>query len=206
MIVLGASRHAKEVLQILLSNNIKVDYLFDDFSSSFHPYFNDYNIIKSFEDPRIKLNDNFVLGLGGTINREKLFEQSIALGLVPLSVISNTAVIGVNGVNLGVALNIMHFAFIADCVKIGNGTLINAYASIHHDVTIGNFCEISPKSVLLGGASVGDFTSIGAGAIVLPDITVGSNSVIGAGSIVTKDVGDNEIWYGTASKFMKSRI
>jgi sugar O-acyltransferase (sialic acid O-acetyltransferase NeuD family) len=205
MIVLGASRHAKEVLQIMIENQMAINYLFDDFSNSFSPFFDNYTIIKSFNDSRIIVNDGFVLALGGTRNRKKLFEQSINKALVPISVISNTAVVGVNGVNLGVALNIMHFVFIADSVKIGNGSLINAYASIHHDVIIGEFSEISPRAVLLGGVIIGNYTSIGAGAIILPNISVGNNCIIGAGSVVTKNIDDNSVCYGVPAKYIKNK-
>lgn len=206
MIVAGAARHAKEVLQILRENNCKIDYLFDNYSDNFHSYFDEFTIIKDFNDSRINAEDSFVLGLGGTINRKTLFESFVNLGLIAKNVVSNTAVIGESCVQLGSGLNIMHFSFIAEAVKIGNGTLINTYASIHHDVVIGNFTEISPKVAVLGGVSIGDLTSIGAGAIILPDVKIGNNCIIFAGSVVTKDVNDNEIWYGIPAKFMNKRI
>jgi sugar O-acyltransferase (sialic acid O-acetyltransferase NeuD family) len=189
----------------MIENQITVDYLFDNFSDSFSPFFDNYTIIKSFNDIRVKSKDSFVLALGGTKNRKKLFDLSINKGLNPINIISKTAVVGINGVRLGLALNIMHFAFVADSAQIGNGSLINAYASIHHDVVIGEFTEISPKALVLGGAIIGNYTSIGAGGIVLPNITVGNNCIIGAGAVVTKDIGDNQIWFGVPAVFIKSK-
>jgi sugar O-acyltransferase (sialic acid O-acetyltransferase NeuD family) len=205
MIVLGASRHSKEVLQILRESNKEITFLFDDVSKSFSSYFKSYNIIKDIKDDRLKSISCFYLALGGTSVREILYNKFMNIGLAPVSVIGKTAVIGTKEVQLGNALNIMHFTFIADNVKIGDGTLINAYASIHHDVILGKFTEIAPKATILGGATIGDFTSIGAGAIILPDINVASNCIIGAGSVVTKDIGENEIWYGVPAKFIKNR-
>ena len=83
------------------------------------------------------------------------------------------------------------------------GTLINAYSSIHHDVCIGKYSEISPRATLLGGVKVGSFTSIGAGAIVLPNIKIGNNVVIGAGSVVTKNIPDSTMAYGVPAKMIK---
>ncbi len=40
---------------------------------------------------------------------------------------------------------------------------------------------------------------IGIGSVILPGVVIGENAVVGAGSVVTKDVGDNEVWYGTAA-------
>ena len=206
MIVLGASRHAKEILQILKQNKISVDFLFDNFSATFESYFDEFSIIKSLEDPRLKTNETFVLGLGGTVNRKKLFNQCVNMGLTPKTVISSTSVVGTKNVHLGIGLNIMHFSFISDAVCIGDGTLINAYGSVHHDVKTGSFSEISPKATVLGGATVGDLTSIGAGAIILPNIRIGNKCIIGAGAVVTKNVGDSEIWYGNPAKFVKNKI
>lgn len=203
MIVSGAAGHAKEVLQILSDNGIKVDYLFDNVSETIPSYFDTYKVIRGLEDDRIKAGDKFVLGLGGTNSRKILYDKFVGLGLIPFNLISNTAVVNKNSKYFGKGLNIMHFVFIAENAEIGDGSLINAYASLHHDVCIGEFTEIAPKALLLGGVSVGDFTTIGAGATILPSIHIGNNCVIGAGSVVTKDIGDNEVCYGIPAKVVR---
>lgn len=202
MILAGASRHAKEIIQILNQNNQSFDYLYDNISIEFDSYFKDFSIIRNDLDLEKCDNTHFALALGGSKGRKKLFEKFIYYKKLPFSVISNTAEIGVSDVNLGRALNIMHFAFIADSTHIGDGSLINAFSSIHHDVFIGDFVEVSPRATILGGAKVGNESMIGAGAIVLPNIEIGENCMIGAGSVVTKNIPDNSLAYGVPARLI----
>jgi sugar O-acyltransferase (sialic acid O-acetyltransferase NeuD family) len=198
MIVAGASRHAKEVLQILFKKGYKDILLFDDLSNSFQPYFDSYKIIRSVSE--IGPEREFILALGSPKSRFLVSQKLKNCGLKLASVISDSSEIGTAEVFLGEGLNIMNFVFISDCVKIGDGTLINAFASIHHDVIIGKYCEISPRSTILGGAQIGDFCSIGAGAVILPNIILGDNVIIGAGAVVTKNVASNSKLKGVPAK------
>ena len=198
MIVAGANRHAKEVLQILRKKGIDNIVLFDDLSSVFHEYFDEYIIIKSLAV--IGLEKEFILALGSPQSRFAVSKKLLGCGLELVSVISDTAEIGAKDITLGRGLNIMNFVFISDCVTIGEGTLVNAFASIHHDVIIGKYCEISPRSTILGGAQIGDFCSVGAGAVILPNIKIGDNVVIGAGAVVTMSVASNTKVKGVPAK------
>jgi acetyltransferase-like isoleucine patch superfamily enzyme len=86
---------------------------------------------------------------------------------------------------------------------IGNGALINAFASVHHDAQIGEYCEVSPHAVLLGGCKIGAYTSIGANATILPNITVGNRVIIGAGEVVVDNIPDNCLAAGVPAKIIK---
>ncbi len=188
MILAGANRHAKEVIQIC--NEANMDFiLFDDYSKEIDPFFSKYEIFRSMND--IKTQTEFILALGNPNNRYLVSTKLKLFGLKLTSLISKSAIIGDENTYLGIGLNIMNFVFISNCVNIGEGTLINSYVSIHHDVSVGVYSELSPRATLLGGSAVGNFTSIGAGAIILPNISVGSNCIIGAGSVVTMDIPDN---------------
>ena len=203
MVVAGASRHAKEILQILTSQNEDRIFLFDDYSKELGIYFSKYTWIRSVAQIEISKESEFVLALGGTRNRFLIAQKLIECGLSLRSVVAETAVIGTEDVEIATGVNIMHFAFIADSTKIGEGTLINAFSAIHHDVCVGKYSEISPRVTLLGGVQVGDFTSIGSGAVVLPNVKIGSNVQIGAGTVVTKDIPDNSMAYGVPAKIIK---
>ncbi|MBS4064899.1 MAG: acetyltransferase [Chitinophagaceae bacterium] len=196
MLVAGAKRHAKEVLQILEFNNeaTKITF-FDDVSKNINGVFLErYEVLThltSAKDYFENIDHRFILALGTPLYRKLVAEKLTQVGGKLTTIVANSALIGNHQVELGIGLNIMHQVMISNSVKIGRGSLINAFSSIHHDTIIGDFCEVSPHAVLLGGSSLGNFTSVGANATVLPNVSIGSNVIVGAGSVVTKDIPDN---------------
>lgn len=205
MIIAGASRHAKEICQLIDITSSKIEF-FDDYSKSWDSFFDDYSISKSIDELKSKKQIEFVLGLGGTINRFSVAEKLINAGYLLTSIVAKTAIIGDKDVHLGNGLNIMHFSFIGNSVIVGEGTLVNAFASIHHDVFVGKYCEISPRATILGGAKIGDFSSIGAAAVILPNIKVGKNCIIGAGSVVLENIPDNTVVVGNPARIIKLNL
>lgn len=204
MLVIGAKGHAKEILDILdkrhQTNNL---FFFDDKSNDLtNNLFGLFTIIKDIKDvPSIFANDNrFILGLGGVQNRYQLYNKFKNIGGKPENLISYTANIGPYNIQLENGLNIMHNVSITSETKIGMGTLLNSYVSVHHDCIIGEFCEISPGARILGKVKIGNFTSIGANAVILPGITIGNNVIVGAGAVVTKNIPDHETWIGVPAK------
>jgi sugar O-acyltransferase (sialic acid O-acetyltransferase NeuD family) len=207
MVVAGASRHAKEIVELLQQQNQLMDlYFFDDINLDGPTQFYDrFPIIQSLSAlQEMFLKDNrFILGLGGTLPRAKVAQKLQNVGGRLESILANTVKVGHFNLKLGEGLNVMEFVSITNSVSIGEGCLVNAYASIHHDVIVGRYCEISPRATLLGGAIIGDFTSIGSGVIVLPNVSIGTNVVVGAGAVVTKDIPDNSLVVGAPGKVIK---
>lgn len=193
MLIAGAKRHAKEVLELFVQKNVHHHLNFyDDVSKDLTDLvYQKFKIINTLEQAKnyfAEKDTRFVLGLGNSKLRKILSDKLEGQGGVLTSIISNTALIGSYNVTLESGLNIMNNTMISNDVSIGEGTLINAYVSVHHDVKIGKFCEVSPYAVLLGGVRLGDYTSIGSNATILPNVKVGSNVVVGAGAVVTRDV------------------
>ena len=208
MLIAGAKRHAKEVLQILeLNHDLGSIIFFDDVSKDLNNLFlSKFEILKNLKDAENYFQSKdprFILALGNPIHRKLVADKLAHIGGKLTSIFANSAIIGKHEVELSDGLNIMHHAMISNSVKIGQGTLINAFSSIHHDTTLGKFCEVSPHAVLLGGSSLGDFTSVGANATILPNIKVGSNVIVGAGSVVIKDVPDNCLVIGVPAVVKK---
>jgi len=211
MLIAGAKRHAKEILQILVQiNELNNLLFFDDLSLAENGLlFEKFKILNTLEkasDYFVKIDNRFALGLGNPKLRKLLADKLENKGGKLVSVISNTAFIGSYNVSLGNGLNIMNNVMISNDVSVGAGTLVNAYSSIHHDVNLGEFCEVSPHAVLLGGVSIGNFTSIGANATILPDVKVGSNVIIGAGAVVTKNIPDNCTAVGIPAHIIKNKL
>ncbi len=208
MLVAGASRHAKEILDLLYGLN-QVDDLcfFDDVTVNGPDFFYErFPIVHGVAELSVifKKDNRVVLGLGGPKARAKVAKKLVAAGGKLHTVVAASARIGQFQVSIGAGVNMMEFVLVSSSVAIGEGSLINAYAAIHHDVTVGAYSEISPRATLLGGASVGDFCSVGSGAIILPNIKVGNNVVIGAGSVVRHNVADNSVVVGVPGRVIKN--
>jgi sugar O-acyltransferase (sialic acid O-acetyltransferase NeuD family) len=202
MIILGASGHAKEIVDILEESNHQNLFFFDDTVNAQDIFMCKYEIIKTKNDLiRISKNDmECIIGTGNPSVRKLLYEKTKDLNLKFINVISESAIISENEVYFGWGLNIMQQAFISSSVNIGNGTLINRAAGIHHDVHIGDFCEIGPCANILGGVKIGDNVLIGACATILPNIEICSNASIGAGAVVTRDITKPSIYLGIPAK------
>lgn len=175
-----------------------------DLNNVFLSKFEILNCLKDAEEYFQSKDPRFILALGNPIHRKLVANKLTHIGGKLTSILANSAILGKYEVELSDGLNIMHHVMISNSVKIGQGTLINAFSSIHHDTTIGKFCEVSPHAVLLGGSSLGNFTSVGANATVLPNVSIGSNVVVGAGAVVTKDLPDNCVVYGVPARLIRN--
>jgi sugar O-acyltransferase (sialic acid O-acetyltransferase NeuD family) len=205
MIIAGANRHAKEVLDVLEKNGIHKISFFDDWCQEIPTFFKSYHFIRTVDklvEHFVNTNNQFVLGLGNPNNRFMIQKKMIESGGVLTSMISSKADIGQRDVVIGEGVNIMAFAYIGNSSIIGNSSLINCHSSIHHDAMVGEFSEVSPHACLLGGSQIGDFTSVGSHAVIFPDIKVGSNCQIGAGSVVRMNIPDNSLVYGVPGKII----
>jgi sugar O-acyltransferase (sialic acid O-acetyltransferase NeuD family) len=208
MLIVGAKRHAKEVLQIVeLNDDLGSIIFFDDVSKDLNNLFlGKFEILNNLKDAENYFNSKdtrFILALGNPSHRKLVTDKLTHIGGKLTSIIANSAILGKYEVELSDGLNIMHHVMISNSVKIGLGTLINSFSSVHHDINIGEFCEVSPHAVLLGGCSLGNYTSIGANATILPNVKVGNNVIVGAGSVVTKDVPDNCLVVGVPALIKK---
>lgn len=201
MIILGASGHAKEVFDIC--ENTENVYFFDNVTGYEKPILFDKKIIQSFDELlNVVTKKEFILGLGGVFHRYKLYQKLVDLEYNPVSVIAKNAQVSPFA-NLGEGLNIMSFVFIGPDSKIGTGSLINAYSSIHHDVVIDRFVEVSPGVKILGNCTIGAFSTIGTNATILPKIKIGKNVIVAAGAVVTSDVPDNCMVAGVPAQIKK---
>lgn len=200
MVLLGAGRHAKEVIEALLLLGWRSQDLlcFADFSDK-------KSVcgirITTSKDDATKHNE-FIIATGSSSTREVLFEQGISWRLIPTSIIASTASVS-NQSLLEPGLNIMEFVYVGPNATINTGALLNTASSIHHDVSIGEFCEIAPGVRVLGGAVIGRKSLIGANAVILPDIKVGEGCIIGAGAVVTTDIPPYSAAVGVPAKIIK---
>lgn len=209
MLIIGASGHAKEVIELFSKEDRGNLVFFDNinFNNQEEPLFLDrFKIINSLDKAKDyfnKIDSNFLPAIGSTKSKEKIIKTLISLGGKLNSIIAKDSLIGSYDTNIGLGSNVMNNVLISNSVTIGQAALINYNSSIHHDVIIGDFCEISPKATVLGHCKIGNYVSIGSGATILPHTTIEDYATIGAGAVVTKNVKEKTTVIGIPAKPLK---
>ena len=209
MLIVGAKGMAKELLQLLVENNICSDLdltFFDNVSDDIPDLlYNRYKILKDFESVKMLFenkNQN-VLGIGNPMLRLKMYNKFNSLGGEIISVISKNSNIGVFGTTIDSGSIIMPGVVITNDVKIGKGVLININSSISHDSEIGDFSELACGVVVPGRCKIGEKVFIGSNATINPDLEIGEGAIIGAGAVVIKNVPAYSVVVGNPAKIIK---
>lgn len=195
-VLIGASGHAKVVLDILEKSGEKIDCLLE-LNPSTHQVLN-YPVVNE-ERFFFESNHLIVVAIGDNKRRKMITSKlAVSYGLAkhPDATLSHH-------VNIGKGSMIMAKAVINPDVRIGMHCIINSASVIEHDTVIEDFCHISPGAVLCGGVLIGEGTQVGAGAVILPGIKIGNWATIGAGAIIRKDVADEQIVVGNPGRIIR---
>lgn len=161
MIIFGAGGHAKVILDILLSQNVKIDCILDDAP----------NCIELFG---IKVVPN-----SGTV---EINNAIIAIGnnKVRKEIVGQFPVFYKNAFHTS--------AIISSFSKVDEGTVIFANAVINADATIGKHCIINTGAVVEHDCKISDFVHIAQNVSLSGHVSVGEGSVIGCGSSITSGI------------------
>lgn len=196
--LIGASGHAKVIIEILESSGKGIKGLLDSDPSKKsllgYPVFTD--------DSNLQIPDaSYIVAIGDNAIRKKIAlskPYQFISAIHPAANISKRSLLGEGSVIMaGVTIN-------AD-VTIGKHTIINTNASIDHDCILGDFVHISPNVALGGIVEVGEGTHVGIGACVKQCIKIGRWCTIGAGAVIISDVPDGCTVVGNPGKIIKQR-
>lgn len=197
MYLIGASGHAKVIVDILKSSGVTVVGFFDRdpalTSCCGLPVLG--------PDPQEPyLEAAYLIAIGDNATRKKI---AGAFKLKYNKAIHSRAYLAME-VEIGAGTVIMANAVINPSTTIGGHAIVNTSASIDHDCVLGDFVHVAPNSTLCGGINVGEGTLIGAGSVISPNISIGKWAVIGAGAVVVKDVPDHAVIVGNPGRNIKS--
>ena len=196
MYLIGASGHAKVVMDCLLDAGVTIQGLFDKNpeikSLKGHPVNGDYTISHK-EEP-------LVISIGANLIRQRISDQlkgrMFGKAIHPSALISSD-------VTMGEGTVVFHGAVVQSSTTIGKHVIINTSASIDHDCVIGDYVHIAPQVAVCGIVTIGEGTLVGAGSVVIPGIKIGKWCVIGAGSAVFRDVPDYGMVVGNPARLIK---
>lgn len=192
----GASGHAKVVLDILFSNNVKVEAILDD-----NPKVSHLSTIPVIHADQFQFNDNqeFIISIGNNVIRKKIVEKNnfkYYLAIHSDTTVSKFAIIEEGTV-------VMPQAVINSDAKIGKHCIVNSRSVIEHDCVLQDYVHISPNASLAGNVFVGEGSQIGIGASVIQGIKIGKWVTIGAGAVIINDVPDYAVVVGNPGKIIK---
>jgi sugar O-acyltransferase (sialic acid O-acetyltransferase NeuD family) len=196
MYLIGASGHAKVILDCLKNAGVIVRGMFDKNDSlktlKGIPVLGDYTF-QNVEEP-------LLIAIGNNKVRAQISKQfalkSFAKAIDPSSIIADDVKIGDGTV-------VLHGTIIQSSAVIGNHCIVNTAASIDHDCVLGDYVHIAPKVALCGAVRVGEGTLVGVGAVVIPGVHIGKWCTIGAGTVVTKDIPDYAVVVGNPGRIIK---
>lgn len=202
MLIFGAGGFAKEVLNLCKQEEIKEVVFFDEINNH-KLLFSRYKILKDRKSLFNYLNNSdnlYVIGIGGTKERERIFSEIDKLNGKPKTLISANSFIGQEEISIGSGSLIFDGVCISNNVQLGKFSIVYYNSVITHDCIIGDFVQISPSCNILGGVEIGSFTFLGSNCTILPGVKIGRSAIIGAGAVVNRNVLDNEVVVGVPAQ------
>ena len=191
LIIIGAGGHGKVVADNALKNGYTDICFVDDIMTGECMGFSIVGVCSDLNN----LNDgntDFVIGIGNNKIRKTIAEK---YNLNWVTLIHPTAQIGYN-VKIGSGSVINAYAVVNPCSQIGNHCIVNTAAIVEHDNTIDNYVHISPNAALAGTVTVGECAHIGIGASVINNIDICANCIVGAGAVVVKNIQESGTYVG----------
>lgn len=192
----GASGHAKVVLDILFSKNIKVDAIIDDNPQV--PHLSNVLVINT-KDFKYSKESHFIVAIGDNLIRKKIVEQN---NYKYLSAVHSSATIS-EFASIDEGTVVMPQVVVNSNAKIGKHCILNSRSVIEHDCVLEDFVHISPNAAIAGNVYIGEGTHVGIGANVIQGIKIGKWVTIGAGAVIINDIPDNAVVVGNPGKTIK---
>lgn len=195
--LIGASGHAKVIIEILEDQEIEIGGLLD--SNLEVKELLGYEVYENLPASFNPNEDKIIVSIGNNATRKRLASSSVYKFISVRHIntsLSKRSTVGEGTVMMaGVSIN-------SSC-EIGNHVIINTNASIDHDCILENYVHISPNAALGGNVQIGEGTHIGIGACIIQGIKIGRWCTIGAGAVIIHDVPDGATVIGNPGRIIK---
>jgi sugar O-acyltransferase (sialic acid O-acetyltransferase NeuD family) len=188
--IYGSGGLGREIYDIAIRRNsassIWDEIVFiDDFSEE-----GEYFGTKRIKFDSLKTNKNkyeCVIAVGEPSARQKLFQKLIDEDIKLTNLIDPTAIISPTS-KIGKGTIICEFSTIHTGVELGYNTLIQPFCDIGHEIKVGNHTVLSPYCVPGGGTVIGDRVFVGMQSCIKEQLTIGDDAIVGMGSVIFRDV------------------
>jgi sugar O-acyltransferase (sialic acid O-acetyltransferase NeuD family) len=210
IVVLGASEHAKVVLDVIEREGKYVILgLIDTYKPAGGTLFG-YPMLGTEETMLAMFKRAEIVGgivtIGDNWTRHYMVEKVklLAPDFEFISTIHPSAQIACR-VTIGCGTVLMAGTVVNSDSTIGEHCILNTKSSLDHDCVLGDFTSLAPGVTTGGVVRIGAFSAISLGANIIHGRTIGAHTVIGAGALVMEDVPSHCVAYGVPAKVMRTR-
>lgn len=210
IVIVGSSGHARVVIDIVnMEGRYRVAGLIDRFREIGAQTLG-YAILGREEDlPRLVAELSLaavIVAIGDNFTRSQVVAQigRLCPGLAFVSAVHPRANVA-RDVRIGEGTVVMAGATINPCCVIADHCILNSNTSLDHDSTMASFSSLAPGVSTGGNVTIGAFSAICIGATIVAGLRIGEHCVVGAGATVLADIGPYQVAYGTPARVVRER-
>lgn len=196
VVIIGASRYAKVIADIILKSDDKIVEFLDD-NPELKGEFIGFPMLGKVQKASKYKEYKYVVAIGNANIREKIANE---LQVDWYIAIHPTAVISSIDVEIGESSVVMANAVINSGAKIGRHCIVNAGAIIEHDNIIEDFVDISVGASLAGNITIERKSWIGIGSQIIQGKTFCEETMLGVGATVIKDIKEKGTYAGVPER------
>lgn len=199
--IFGASGFAKEVLWLLIQNNVKKEMIkFVDVKPT-NEYINGVEIISEKQFFSLQGIKSCYISVGNPSLKEKIYNKISSLENVLFPTIIAPSVKHYKEHNVyGVGNIICDGSILTTNIKLGNFVHLNLNTTVGHDTEIQDFSTISPGCNISGNVNIGKRSFLGTNSTILEELTICEDAVIGANAVVVKNITEAGVYVGIPAK------
>jgi len=128
-----------------------------------------------------------VVAVGEPSSREALYKKLVSSNVKLTNLIDVTAIVSPTA-KLGIGSIVCEYSTIHTEVDLGINSLVQPFCNIGHDIKVGNHTVLSPYCAPGGGTVFGDRVFVGMKVSIMESIVIGDDAIVGMGSAVFRDV------------------
>jgi sugar O-acyltransferase (sialic acid O-acetyltransferase NeuD family) len=197
-VIVGAGRHAAEVIDALQSNGLPIHGCIDRSVPVGTEIYPNVRVVATDGDLTAIINDGFesiYLGIGGLANqdaRRNWFDKLLVNDVAPPPLVHASAHIAPT-VRLGTGTTVLARATIGPLSTIGQGCIIAQNAVITHHCRLADHVVIAPNATLAAGVRIDESATIGMNVTVLHDLHIGRRAWLINGVDVFQNIPANAV-------------